>query len=120
MTAERIKFIQPEYCRGLLLHDSEEAVLGDNITPLKELIPELVTIGNTIRNLLLRHFNVTVYDEDVVKKYDHESFLWERENIIRNDNYIGLPPKKAKQLFLDAYYEYLELDKIIHNNTILK
>ena len=111
MTAERAKVSHQGYKRGLLMHDGEEHILGDNITPLKELFPELATIGDAIRNLLLTHFNIKMYDETIVKEYDYEQLLWERENIIRNDYYQGLPPEKAKQLFLQKYYEYLEEEK---------
>lgn len=103
MTAERGV---PKHKRlGLLMHDCEEALLGDNITPLKEIIPQLVVLGDRIRDLLLIKFNVP-YDPKLVLVVDAEQLEWERENIIKNRLYIGLAPKTAKQLFLDKFYEY--------------
>ena len=95
---------------GVLMHDCEEAILGDNIQPLKEVIPRLVELGDKIRNLLLIKFEVP-YDPELVLVLDKEQLEWERENIIKNQIYVGLPPKKAKALFLEKFKEYTEYVK---------
>lgn len=102
MAAERA----PKHKRlGILMHDCEESILGDNIQPLKEVIPELVELGDKIRNLLLIKFEIP-YDPELVLVLDKEQLEWERENIIKNQIYVGLPPKMAKALFLTKFYEY--------------
>ncbi len=104
MAAERA----PEHKRfGILMHDCEESILGDNIQPLKEVIPELVELGDKIRHLLLIKFEVP-YDPELVLILDKEQLEWERENIIKNQIYVGLPPKRAKALFLRKFREYKE------------
>jgi hypothetical protein len=104
MTAERA----PKHKRlGVLMHDCEESILGDNIQPLKEVIPELVELGDKIRNLLLIKFEVP-YDPELVLVVDKDQLEWERENIIKNQIYVGLPPKRAKALFLKKFAKYRE------------
>jgi hypothetical protein len=95
----------PEHRLALLMHDCEESILGDNITPLKNMVPELVILGNTIRELLLQKFKIP-YDEAIVKIYDRKQLEWERYNIVDNALYAGLPPKKAKALFIKKFKEY--------------
>lgn len=92
----------PKHKLALLMHDCEEAILGDNITPLKNLIPELIVVGDEIRELLLYKFNIP-YDEEAVKKYDREQLEWERHFIINNSNYKGLTPNRAKREFLKYF-----------------
>jgi hypothetical protein len=89
------------------MHDCEESILGDNIQPLKEVIPELVELGDKIRNLLLIKFEVP-YDPELVLVVDKDQLEWERENIIKNQIYVGLPPKRAKALFLKKFAKYRE------------
>lgn len=101
-----------EHKLSVLMHDCEEAILGDNITPLKEMVPELVELGNRIRVTLLAKFGV-VYDEDAVKYYDRQQLRWELDWIINDSKYKGLLPSDAKKLFLKKYKEYfLEADTI--------
>jgi hypothetical protein len=90
----------------VLMHDCEESILGDNITPLKNLVPELVVVGNYVRGLLLKHFNIKGYKESDIKPYDRAQTEWERQNIIDTQNYKGMMPKQAKRLFIEKYNEY--------------
>jgi uncharacterized protein len=105
----------------ILLHDCEEAVLGDNITPLKKMIPELVVLGDQIRELLLNKFNVPYYEEETVKLYDRAQLLWELEHIINSTQYKGLSPVDSKILFLMKYKEYCEYINVdSEKNNVLK
>jgi len=107
MAAERA----PKHKRlGILMHDCEESILGDNIQPLKEVIPELVELGDKIRRLLLIKFEVP-YDPELVLVLDKQQLEWERFNIIKHQNHVGLPPKIAKALFLGKFQEYKEYVK---------
>lgn len=105
MAAERAP---KKYKLAVLMHDCEEAILGDNITPLKNLIPELVPIGNQLRDLILQKFGIP-YNHDAVKKYDNQQLRWERRNIIDSAKYKGMTPKKAKRMFIAKYKEYSKL-----------
>lgn len=89
----------------VLMHDCEEAILGDNITPLKYLIPQLVVVGDQIRDLILARFRIR-YDHNVIKVYDKQQFEWEYENIIESTTYVGLSPRRAKALFINKFNEY--------------
>ena len=95
----------PEHRLALLMHDCEESILGDNITPLKNMIPELVVLGDVIRKLIIQKFNVP-YDDDVVQQYDKEQLDWEYGNIILRSYYYGLAPSDAKKLFIQKFKEY--------------
>ena len=100
----------PEDKMEALMHDCEEAILGDNITPLKYMVPQLVDLGNLIRDLLYKRFGVSS-NHDRIKIYDKKQLDWEYENIIQTTAYIGLSPRRAKALFIKKFKEYSELDK---------
>ena len=95
-----------EHKLALLMHDCEESITGDIITPIKELFPQLRDIESNIRNMLLHKFDITPYDSEIVAKYDREQLEWERYNLIENNYVIGLKPILARDLFLEKYYKY--------------
>jgi 5'-deoxynucleotidase YfbR-like HD superfamily hydrolase len=115
MTAE---LAPPNKRLGILMHDCEETITGDNITPLKEMIPFLVVLGDKIRDMLLEKFNVP-YDKKLVQYYDHQQLLWELDNIINSSNYKGLSPEDTEKLFLRKFVEYsgylAETEQIVKN-----
>lgn len=98
------ELLPPSHRLGGLMHDSEESILGDNISPLKEIVPELVFIGNNLRTMITDKFNV-YYDHSMIKKADREQLKWEYTNIIVGKG-KGLSPKAAERLFLEKFKEY--------------
>jgi 5'-deoxynucleotidase YfbR-like HD superfamily hydrolase len=107
----------PEDKLEALMHDCEEAILGDNITPLKYMIPQLVDLGNLIRDLFYKKFGVNS-SHDRIKIYDKKQLDWEYENIIQSNTYVGCSPQVAKALFIKKFKEYSELNKNSNNNKM--
>lgn len=99
--ANRVPF---EYQLGALLHDSEESILGDNITPLKDVIPQLITLGDKIRTLIVERYEAK-YSWDIINIADMEEKDWEWENIIQNRNHVGMQPEEAKEVFLYTFHK---------------
>lgn len=112
MTAE---LAPPEDKLEALMHDCEEAILGDNITPLKYMIPQLVDLGNLLRDLLYKRFGVSS-NHDRIKIYDKMQLDWEYKNIIKSTTYVGRSSRQAKVLFINKFNEYSLLDKQLRQN----
>ena len=105
------ELLPPSSRLGGLMHDSEESILGDNISPLKEIVPELVTIGNELRTKIIDKFDI-YYDHMLIKRADREQLKWEYNNVIIGKK-KGLSPKAAERLFLRKFKEYLKYNKIV-------
>ena len=49
-----------EYCLLVLLHDAHEALLGDSVTPLKQLVPEIKKVEAMVQERILRRFKFDI------------------------------------------------------------
>ncbi len=107
-----------------LLHDASEAYISDIASPLKS-SPEMKfykIIENNIQNVVNTKFNLPILMPKSVKIADVKLLVSEIRDLMNNthkecysfiDNWdnvvsykiIPLPPHKAKQLFLQRFYE---------------
>lgn len=49
-----------EYSLHVLLHDAHEALLGDSVTPLKQLVPEIKMVEAMVQERILRRFKLDI------------------------------------------------------------
>lgn len=47
-----------KYALQVLLHDAHEALLGDSVTPLKQLVPEIKKVEEQVQERILRRFKL--------------------------------------------------------------
>jgi len=103
-----------------LLHDAEEAYLGDVIRPLKYCFPMLVEAGLQAQYIIYKAFNVSIDDVGInaIKVLDNVLIATEaRDLMVNSANWNGLPPPlpetitpipqhQAKDIFLAKFKEY--------------
>lgn len=105
-----------------LLHDAEEAYLGDMVLPLKIHNPTFSAIGDRLQAYIRQAFNISWDDEiaRIVKHYDKIALRSEAKELMpsRGSDWqwgdtpfveveiVGYSPKLAKQLFLETYHRY--------------
>lgn len=92
-----------------LLHDAEEAYIGDTSSPLKNsyerLFPGFKAVGNRLRETIFSALGVdyALYD-DVVKAADSTVYLMERSSFWRQTAAISfMQPQEAEALFLNQF-----------------
>lgn len=95
-----------------LLHDAQEAYIGDVSSPLKSLLPEYKKIEKKFESVIRKKFGLTT-DEDswrLIKEADKEALQEELERFINIPlerklaiNAFSLAPKDAFTLFLNHY-----------------
>jgi hypothetical protein len=103
-----------------LFHDAAEAFIGDMSTPLKRLLPQYTTIEARIERVIFGHLGLEwpvppeVRDADLRVMADELRVLmppgtneWLQGMGLEpaHVRITGLPPAKAKSLFLDRYRE---------------
>lgn len=78
------KLVPEEYALHGLLHDAQEAYVGDIPSPLKRMLPEFKEIENRCEEAVLEKFNVEVTHESkkVVKMADLIALRSEREVLL--------------------------------------
>lgn len=72
-----LKFVPPEYQRGMLFHDASEAVMKDLASPLKKLLPDYQEMESRIQASILKSLNVRPAPESLIAEVDH--YLLEEE-----------------------------------------
>lgn len=96
-----------------LLHDAAEAYVGDMVRPLKrheDYGRKHQTVENAIAKKIHEKFGGHFPYIDIIHEADKEVYVWEVANI-RTGKVVGLQPKEAKQLWLDAYAHYSKKSK---------
>jgi len=81
------RIVPEEYALYGLLHDSAEAYVGDNITPMKSLIPELRAIETRILRAILEKWGLEWPMPPIMSKYDNALCLYEAK-------ILGFKPEK--------------------------
>jgi 5'-deoxynucleotidase YfbR-like HD superfamily hydrolase len=111
-----------EFALQGLMHDAGEAFLSDIPSPLKKLLPDYHIIEQRVEKKLFDYFNISFPFHFSVKKADlillatekrdlltkHEDYeywdILQGVNPLR-DTIVPLPPKEAKELFLNRFNE---------------
>lgn len=102
-------FSDPATKLAALLHDAEEAYLGDMPSPYKARYPKFVEDANKLRRAIYARFGV---DEDLyhkVKPVDKEVYHRERLSLFEGkidsrQRIVPLMPRQAEDLFLKEFY----------------
>jgi hypothetical protein len=106
-----------------LLHDIDEAYIGDVAKPLKELLPDYKNVEARIGQFVLGWFGIDVHNmPPEIKKADIQSLVTEQRDLMHGPDPVmmeafgvqplperirPLSPRKAEKLFLNRYYEIL-------------
>lgn len=94
-----------------LMHDCEEAYIGDFTSPLKEMFPELRIYGKSLKKYILQELKVINIGEEKVKKIDIEVGLIEdqalrKTAINEKPMLVYWDPWRANNEFLRLYNKY--------------
>lgn len=115
---ERLRF-------AALLHDAAETYTGDIVSPFKRMFVSLFAIERRLEKQIHEHFGINVSDEDkrLIKEADLISLATEKRDLMPKQKHeqwshlpslyqpdpnaiVPLPPKQAKELFLNAFQSY--------------
>lgn len=110
--------VPPEHALLGLMHDATEAFLSDIPSPLKKILPDYCMIEKYIETCILTKFNLPTELPPDIKVADLRVLVTEKKSLLLPRSWgnldliepldmviIPLPPKEAKQLFLDRWYE---------------
>lgn len=105
------KLVPPEHALAALLHDASEAFLCDIPKPLKNLIPEYVTLEQNAERAIFRKFGVPFPMHPCVKEADNIAFVTERRDmqpyIPIDEKYKDIIPMPNKIIAWDSRTCYL-------------
>lgn len=115
------KLVEPQYALIGLLHDASEAFVGDVAKPLKELLPDYKQVEARIEEFVLSRFGIDPHNIPAsIKTADIIALVTEQRDLMHGpdaelmrkykvapleEKIIPLPPKQAKDLFLERYRE---------------
>jgi uncharacterized protein len=109
--------VKPEHALFGLLHDAQEAYLGDMVRPLKVQMPEYQEVEDLSWRVVAEHFGLPYELPLEVKKADTDILATEKQALGLLFDHMGLdipavpprvkvacmPPEKAEQAFLERY-----------------
>lgn len=108
-----------------LLHDAAEAYLGDVVKPLKQLVPEYVTIEKKVMEMIGQRFGAADLTHPLIKQADVILLATEKRDLMPNSveawTYLDgitplesaiqpLMPELAKSQYLNIYYQLTNSD----------
>lgn len=93
----------------MLIHDADEAFIGDISSPLKSLLPDYRAIEDAHQLAMEKRFDLTFIGDALVREIDIRMWLTEREVLFGgrhgDDDYCG-PLKPFDDEYLDYFYEW--------------
>jgi 5'-deoxynucleotidase YfbR-like HD superfamily hydrolase len=89
-----------------LLHDASEAYILDFPSPIKESMPEYLTIERSLMLVISQKFGFEYPLSEEVKIYDKMALEHEWENAVLRDRLAAYEPDQAKKLFIKFYLEH--------------
>jgi len=114
--------VEADHCLYALLHDAAEAYIGDIISPVKQLAPNLKVIEKSISAAVDEAFGLvwTIGNADAIKKADLRMLITERnqlmgdppepwfcEDVVPYDFKLSCwEPSEAKWRFLDLFRQF--------------
>jgi hypothetical protein len=118
--------VEPQFAWQGLHHDDCEAYTGDIPTPLKQLIPDYKVIEHNCEQAIWAKYGLPEALSPAVKVADLQALWLEREVLLPDEPGIiwscfdGIPkpahqvvvpllPEQARELFMNRYYELLEI-----------
>lgn len=101
--------IEPEHAYEFLMHESGESVCGDMVRPLKQLVPEFLTVEHRCEGVINERFSVTVRAPELVKQVDLRMWITERNQLM---NWDGKPWRGEN--FGDPTKQIMPFDIVIH------
>lgn len=112
--------VLPEFAFEALMHDAQEAYLGDVSSPLKGLLPDYRRIERVVEIMIRTNYGLPVVMSSVVKHADLILLATERRDFDMDDGtpwpiiegieplasvIIPLTPRQAMVQFLNRFYE---------------
>lgn len=106
-----------EMARTMLLHDAQEAYLGDVTRPLKQLLPDYRRYEDLAWHAIWSRFDLDPETFDGIKEIDNYMLGLEKATLLPNsDEWFGIPdmpnaklntltPKAAELQFMTMFYE---------------
>ena len=102
-----------------LLHDAAEAYVADVPSPLKKYLTNYKDIENRVMEVICEKFNLPKKMPAIVKEVDNRILIDEKNRFLKNcmpwettatqlgisEFMYGLPPARAKQVFLNRFKE---------------
>jgi len=87
---------RPMLAMQALMHDAAEAHIGDMIRPLKDTMPEFITIDNQITSVIFKHFNIPWPLDPIIKEIDTRILMDEEAQVLVpcdiNFDYLDVNP----------------------------
>lgn len=81
-------YLVPEdYALEALLHDAQEAFLGDVASPLKALLPEYQALEHRVEAAIRKHFSLPEISSPSVREADLQMLLLEKEVALDTDDH---------------------------------
>ncbi|WP_438863791.1 YfbR-like 5'-deoxynucleotidase [Neptunicella sp.] len=122
------QIVPAEHALTGLLHDAAEAFCGDVATPLKQILPDYQAIITNIEQHLASHIGTTYPLPECVKQADMQLLATEVRDLMPADGdywaciahvtplketITPLSPQKAKQQFLDRFFQLISQPKLV-------
>ena len=86
LVADMVENVQPDAALAALMHDAEEAYIGDIIRPIKRSVPEISNAGAEIELMIFQVFGIPHPMPEVVKWADNVMLKNEHAQIMHGRN----------------------------------
>jgi 5'-deoxynucleotidase YfbR-like HD superfamily hydrolase len=98
-------FVPPEFAFCGLMHDAAEAIMGDMVTPLKNLSPDFKKMEREIDSYIAWRFGYQYPFPTAVKQVDFDMFITEYHTVFKN-RLINFPGEEDVAEFENCIPKY--------------